>query len=196
MTVESGTRSRGFDAYLDQDLVAVEALRAHRETILKLVDALVQARNAGRWVFVFGNGGSGATASHSVADLTKGAVLGGGPALRAMSLVDNTPLLTAWSNDDSYSAAMARQLRSYGSEADVAIAISCSGNSPNVLEAVKVAHDLDMVTFGLCGFDGGELSRAVDHPIVIDAPLIQQVEDAHHVLMHMVSVLLHEDAKR
>lgn len=178
--------------YLRDDAEALRQIEAQQEVVLRLVDALVAAAEAGRWSFVVGNGGSSSTASHAVADLVKGTAVPDRPALRALCLSDSTPLLTAWGNDKAYAAVFAEQVRAYGRPGDVLVAISCSGNSPNVLEAVRVAREVGATTFGLCGWAGGDLRGMVDHPLVIDVPLIQQIEDAHMAVMHLVSVLVRQ----
>ncbi|MFA7295966.1 MAG: SIS domain-containing protein [Dehalococcoidia bacterium] len=179
-------------SYLRDDAEALRQIGAQQDVVLRLVDALDAGAGAGRWAFVVGNGGSSSTASHAVADLVKGTAVPGRPALRALCLSDSTPLLTAWGNDRAYSAVFAEQVRAYGRPGDVLVAISCSGNSPNVLQAVRAAHEVGVTTFGLCGWSGGDLRGLVEHPLVIDVPLIQQIEDAHLAVMHLVSVLLHQ----
>lgn len=180
------------DSYLRADIAALGLIAAQSAIVEQLVDALAGTAHTDHWVFVVGNGGSASTASHAVADLVKGTALAGHPRLRALCLADNMPLFSAWANDQEYAAAFAEQVVSYGTRGDVLVAISCSGRSPNVLHAVAVARTLGIATFGLCGFDGGELARMVDHAIVINAPVIQQVEDAHHVLLHAVSLLVRD----
>lgn len=167
--------------------------RLPRERIQAVLDELMRAYRDGRTVFVFGNGGSAATASHFACDLCKGTIAPGDrPRLRAVALTDSVPLLTAWGNDVDYAAVFAEQLRNLGQRGDVALAISGSGNSPNVLRGVEEARALGMVTIGLSGFRGGKLSSLVDVPLVVDNHDMLQIEDAHLVVCHAMTTWLRE----
>lgn len=167
--------------------------RLPRERIQAALDALLRAYRDERTVFTFGNGGSAATASHFACDLCKGTIPPGNrPRLRAVGLTDSVPLLTAWGNDADYSAVFAEQLRSLGRPGDVALAISGSGNSPNVLRGVEEARALGMATIGMSGFRGGTLASLVDVPLVVDNHDMLQIEDAHLVLCHAMTTWLRE----
>ena len=145
-----------------------DALRAvPLEPVAQLEALLIDARAEGRTVFVFGNGGSASTASHMVNDLSKGTQHAGAPAVRVVGLADNMALLTAWANDASYEDVFAEQLRALGRPGDIAIAITGSGNSPNVLLGLKTARALGMHTAGLLGFDGGRAREMVDVAVVV-----------------------------
>ena len=113
-----------------------------------------------------------------------------GPRVRALCLADNIPMVTAWANDESYDAIFAEQLKVYCDADDLVVAISGSGNSPNVLRAVEVAKESGATCFALCGFDGGQLARLAHHAIVIPAKHIQQVEDIHLLILHSASLLV------
>ena len=132
------------DCYTEapQDGAEVKSLRPDlpRPAVRPVVGARRNARARGRHVFVCGNGGSAATASHFVNDLNKGTNVAGKRRFRAVGLVDNTPLLMAWSNDTAYEHALAEQVVNFVEPGDVLVAISGSGNSPNVPRAVEVAH--------------------------------------------------------
>src|ERR1700676_94620 len=116
---------------------------------------LLRAYQDGKCVFIFGNGGSAALASHFACDLGKGTVIGnnGHKRFRVMALTDNVPLMTAWANDSCYEGIFAEQLQNLVAPGDVAFAISGSGNSPNILRALEVARDARANTVGLTGFD-------------------------------------------
>lgn len=144
----------------------------------------------GGTVFVLGNGGSAATASHLACDLAKGTRAGGAPTFKVLSLTDNVPLLTAWSNDDAYDCALAEQLASFVQPYDLVLAISASGNSPNVLRAVERANQSGARTVGLTGRTGGRLAQLVDVDVRVPSDSIEQVEDAHVVVAHSVCVAL------
>jgi len=137
-------------------------------------------------IFVIGNGGSAATSSHMATDLAKGVFHRGGPSIPIISLSDNTSLITAIGNDLGYEEIFSEQLRSLAHTNDLLICITASGNSPNILRAVKVAHQIGMKTIALTGFDGGKISQKVDIVLHAVSPkgLYGPVEDTHALLMH------------
>src|SRR5436189_5358112 len=122
-------------------------------------EALLACHRRGGTVFVLGNGGSAATASHFVCDLAKGTRTDGFPAFRVLSLTDNVPLMTAWANDTSYDRVFAEQLSALVRPGDVVVAISASGNSANVLAATRVARQLGTTTIAFTAQSGGRLGR-------------------------------------
>lgn len=142
-------------------------------------------QNARRVVFC-GNGGSAATASHLPADFQKNMFLDGGRPWECLSVVDSIPLLTAWGNDTDYANVFAGQVRCWLRPDDLLVAISGSGNSPNVLAAVEAAHDIGAVTIGLSGYGGGKLAQLARHNIVIHSNNMQMVEDVHMILGHVL----------
>jgi D-sedoheptulose 7-phosphate isomerase len=155
------------------------------DSIGELERELLRAYRDGRTVFTLGNGGSAATASHIVCDINKGIT---SPQLqkrfRVIALTDNVPSITAWANDCSYESIFSEQLLNLGAERDVVFAISGSGNSPNVLKALTVARDLNAITLGLAGFDGGRMRSLCDFCVVVPSYNMQIVEDLHHSIMH------------
>jgi D-sedoheptulose 7-phosphate isomerase len=153
-------------------------------------EVLLGCHRRGGTVFVLGNGGSAATASHFVCDLAKGTRTDGLPAFRVLSLTDNVPLMTAWANDTSYDRVFAEQLSALVRPGDVLVAISASGNSPNVLAATKVARQLGAATIALTGQSGGRLGRLAELAIRLPARSIAQVEDAHLAIAHSLCVAL------
>lgn len=162
------------------------------ETIAQVVDVLEEARVKGRSVFIFGNGGSAATASHFASDLAKGSICPGKPRVKAFALTDNMPLLSAWANDSAYENIFAEQLENFIEGGDIAIAISCSGNSANVLNGVKVAKAKGATAIGFIGFDGGKLKELVDIAVVVPSHNMEQVEDIHLLLGHVITTCLRE----
>lgn len=142
-------------------------------------------QNGRRAVFC-GNGGSAATASHLPADFQKNMYLHGGRPWECLSLVDSVPLLTAWSNDTEYANVFAGQARTWLRPGDLLIAISGSGNSPNILAAVEAAHDVGAVTLGWSGFGGGKLAGLAQHRVVVHSDNMQMVEDMHMVVGHLI----------
>ena len=151
-----------------------------------VVDVLLRAGEAENTIYIFGNGGSAATASHFGCDLAKRTIVAGQPRLRVLSLTDNNALMTALSNDIGYDQVFAKQLLPLVRPDDVVIGISGSGNSPNVLNAIAVANDAGATTVGFCGFDGGRLKAMVDLPIHIDCDDMAMVEDIHLMLEHAI----------
>ena len=148
-------------------------------------------RNRRRVVFC-GNGGSAATASHLPADFQKNMFLHGGTPWECLSLVDSVPLLTAWSNDTEYAEVFAGQARTWLRSDDLLVAVSGSGNSPNILAAVQAAHACGAVTLGWSGFDGGKLAQIAQHKIVVPKHNMQMVEDAHIVIGHLIYCALRD----
>lgn len=152
-----------------------------------IVEALRDAHDRDAMIFICGNGGSAATASHMVNDLVKApADASGCRPFRAISLTDCVPLMTALANDVDYSQAMARQLFALGRPGDLLVAISGSGNSPNVIEAVNVAREKGMKVIGLSGYQGGKLGPLSDIHLNVPCHCIAQVEDAHLIVEHAV----------
>ena len=170
--------------YLEDLRAALDALDLEQvQAARQLIGA---ARDQGRQVFLCGNGGSAATASHMANDLGKGASYGRDSRFRVIALTDNVSWMTALANDINYEAIFAEQLRNLGQAGDVLVAISGSGNSQNVLNAVEIAREKGMKTIGWTGFDGGKLAALADLAIVAGSHHMGRVEDVHTILMHLV----------
>ena len=150
------------------------------------IELLWDNYKARRRVVFCGNGGSAATASHLPADFQKNMFLIGGLPWECLSLVDSVPLLTAWSNDTAYAEVFAGQAKTWLRPGDLLVAISGSGNSPNILAAVEAAHDCGAITLGWSGFGGGRLAGLAQHNIVVQKHNMQMVEDAHIVIGHLI----------
>lgn len=153
---------------------------------------LREARDAGRHIFTCGNGGSASTASHFVCDIVKGASYQRDKRFRIMALTDSLATVTAYSNDVNYDCVFSEQLKNFAGAGDVLIAISGSGNSPNVVNAAEYARSVGCKTIGLTGRDGGKLGRAVDLNIQIPVQHMGRIEDAHLVICHMMAYELME----
>jgi D-sedoheptulose 7-phosphate isomerase len=164
--------------------------------ILRIVERLRVARDAGRTIFIAGNGGSAATASHWVNDLGKATKRSGRRPLRVMGLTDNVSWLTALANDEGYERAFSGQLENFVEPGDVLAVISASGNSPNVLNAVEAARAASAVTVGFVGFDGGKLRGLVDECLWVPTPqgAYGVVESAHTVACDIVTTCLIGDS--
>ena len=156
------------------------------EAVDAVVDVLMAANHAGQTVFICGNGGSAATATHFGCDLAKRPIVKGQPRFRVVALTDNNALMTALGNDIGYEAIFAEQLLPLVRKDDVVIGISGSGNSPNVLNAMKVGTEAGAITIGFCGYDGGKLKGLVDLPVHVQSFNMAMVEDVHLMLEHAI----------
>lgn len=169
--------------------------RLPASAIQEAIQMLHEARLARRKVLIMGNGGSASTASHFVCDLAKNTRVAGQPDFRVIGLADNMAIFSAYSNDEGYDNVFARQLGSLVEADDVVVAISTSGNSPNVLQAVRAANEAGARTIGFTGFDGGALSSLVALDVHVPSSRIEQVEDLHLVLQHLICSVLREMAQ-
>jgi D-sedoheptulose 7-phosphate isomerase len=156
----------------------------------QLTDALWNAYREDRAVYLLGNGGSAALASHCACDLGKGTITKGHRRFRVLALTDNVPLLTAWANDASYADIFAEQLRGFLRKDDVVLAFSASGNSPNVLNALTLAQEIGALTMGLTGFEGGKMKSLCELCVVIPSQNMQVIEDLHLSVTHSVFTAL------
>jgi D-sedoheptulose 7-phosphate isomerase len=156
------------------------------ESIDVVADTLVRAYVDGRMIYLFGNGGSAALASHFACDLGKGTVNGTGNRFRVLALTDSVPMITAWANDANYEEIFAEQLANFAKPHDIAFAISGSGNSPNVLRGLRKAKELGATTVGLTGFSGGKLKDLCDVCVIIPSDNMQVIEDLHLCVAHAV----------
>ena len=165
----------------------------------EIIQAIEQAQKERRQVFVIGNGGSAATASHMMNDLCKGTLGHKGdapwPRLRVIALTDNVSLMTAWANDTDYDRIFSEPLKNLAQRGDLLIAISASGNSPNIIAAVEAAKHLGVKVIGLAGFGGGKLSKLADVSFVVASDEYGPVEDAHMILDHIITGYLYEKLK-
>jgi D-sedoheptulose 7-phosphate isomerase len=150
----------------------------------RVADVLLQAHENGRGVYLFGNGGSAALASHLACDLGKGTVNGHPKRFRVIAFTDNVPLMTAWANDARYEDIFAEQLKNFVRPRDVVFAISGSGNSPNVLNALRVARREGAINIGLTGFHGGLLRGLCDICMIVPSDNMQVIEDLHLSIAH------------
>jgi D-sedoheptulose 7-phosphate isomerase len=176
------------EAYLDGIIATLERLPVER--ITDVIEAIEKARISGKTIFTFGNGGSAATASHFASDLSKGATCEGKPRIKAFALTENVSLLSAWANDTSYNNIFAEQLENVVEPGDIAIGISGSGNSPNVLNGAKLAKNKGAITIGFVGFDGGKLKELVEVAVIVPNHNMEQVEDIHLLLEHVITTCL------
>lgn len=164
------------------------------DQVRQVISLFDSAREAGNTIFVCGNGGSAASASHFVCDVLKGASFGKSKKFRIMSLNDNFPTLTAYANDVGYDVIFAEQLKNFAKPGDVFLAISGSGNSPNVLKGMEAANEIGCRTIAFTGRDGGKLGPMAQLHIHIANPHMGRIEDAHMIMCHMVAYHFMEEA--
>lgn len=180
-------------------LQAVSAHLAHMdlEAIGRVFDLLRSARDRGSTIYVAGNGGSAATATHWANDLGKAAKRSGQTPIRVFCLSDNVSWLTALANDEGYERVFSGQMENFARQEDVLVVISASGNSQNLVRAVELAKERKAHTIGFLGFDGGVLKDMVDEHVWVPTEIgaYEQVEDCHMSLCHILTKCLAEDRK-
>jgi len=179
--------ARGYCAHLS-DLLG----RLDYEAVDKVAGLFEQARQDGRTIFFLGNGGSAATASHFVCDLGKGTKTGSRP-FKAVGFADNVATMTAYANDEAYERVFSRQLENFLEAGDLVVCISASGNSPNLIQALKLARERQAVTISLLGFDGGAMKALSDHVVLVATAKGEYgpVEDIHMILDHIITTYLY-----
>jgi D-sedoheptulose 7-phosphate isomerase len=152
----------------------------------KAIKLITKAYTNHKQIILIGNGGSASTASHITCDLSKSTIKPDHPRLKVFCLSDNIPLITAWSNDTHYDNIFSEQLLNIINKGDVVIAFSGSGNSPNVIKAIDTANKAGGITIGLSGFKGGKLSTMVACSIIVNSNNMQQIEDIHLIIGHII----------
>ncbi len=171
-------------AYRDNLIQTIQTIDAAK--VGQAIEWFREARQQGKAIFVAGNGGSAATASHFVCDMLKGASLGKPSRFRIQALHDSMPTLTAYANDLHYQDAAVEQLKNFASPGDIYMAISGSGNSPNVIRAMEYANSTGCRTLALTGRDGGKLGPLAQLNIQVPEQHMGRIEDAHHIICHMI----------
>ena len=174
------------EKFLQDSKKSIDSLIENNDKISEMINLLQDIRNNKKNVFVIGNGGSSSTASHFVCDLLKTSMNEKQPRFRAQCFTDNTPVMTAWSNDVSYEDIFSEQLKNFAEQGDILIAISCSGNSPNILKAVDEAKRREIKTIGLTG-QSGKLCDMSDLSIKVPSDNILLIEGVHSVLLHYIT---------
>ena len=183
------SQARSFaERYLAELKSVLDATPA--EDVARFLDVLTRAHRESSQVFIVGNGGSAATASHMANDLVWGLARKGARPMHAIALTDNVALMTAIANDDGYGAMFVHQLEALGRRGDVLIAISGSGRSENVVRAIERARAMGMVTIGILGMDGGPARALVDVAVVVPSNDYGPIEDVHMALDHLALAFL------
>jgi D-sedoheptulose 7-phosphate isomerase len=194
MTIMLGTT---LDARAFLERIGQELLRIDPTEVQALADAVYDCYLRDRFVFVIGNGGSGSNASHFCEDIGKGTLTRadfeneGKKRVRILSLTDNTPYILAWGNDEGFDRVFVEQLKNLGGAGDLLVAISGSGNSPNVLRAVDWANRHGLKTFGCTGYSGGKLRTLAQHNLHVPLDDMGIVETIHLAAFHWVVDDLH-----
>jgi D-sedoheptulose 7-phosphate isomerase len=178
--------------YIDELKMTLDGLP--RDRIQQVIEILHEARLDHQQVFIMGNGGSASTASHFVCDLGKNTRVKGVPNFRVMGLTDNMALFSALANDDGYENVFADQLASHVRPGDIVIGISTSGNSTNVINAIRLANSVEAKTIGFTGFNSGRLGSMVQVDLHVPSDSIEHVEDVHLMLEHLITRSLREHA--
>jgi D-sedoheptulose 7-phosphate isomerase len=176
------------NTYFNKVVAAIEKMPL--ATIGQIVDVLLGAYESSCMIYLFGNGGSAALASHFACDLGKGATNGSAKRFQVLAFTDNVPLMTAWANDTRYEDIFAEQLMNFVRPNDIAFAISGSGKSPNVLKALRVARREGAFTIGLTGFQGGDMKELCDLCMIIPSDNMQVIEDLHLSVAHAIFTAL------
>lgn len=180
--------------YKSELIQALETIELSK--VGEVIEILKRARDEGRRIFVCGNGGSASTASHFATDLVKGASFGRSTRFRVMALTDSLPTITAYSNDVSYECVFVEQMKNFAEPGDILVAISSSGNSPNVLRAVEYANALGCRTIALTGRDGGQLGPLAQLDVRVAHPHTGRIEDLHVIVLHMIGYYFMEEEHR
>ncbi len=184
------THMRRLISYIDSLSQALQVIPA--AALVEIEQLLWETYQRDGCIITCGNGGSASTATHLACDLAKWTITVGQPRLRALALTDNVALMTAWSNDTAYDSVFVEQLKTHYRPGDTVLAISGSGNSPNVLRAIEWANEQDAPTIGLTGFDGGKLVGLARSSVVVPSHFMPEVEDLHSAICHGLAVSLGE----
>ena len=178
------------EMYRQQVLEAIDAIDL--QLVEQAIEWFREARAQGRMIFIAGNGGSAATASHLVCDLVKDVSYGRQLRFRAIALQDAIATATAYSNDVHFEEGIAEQLRNFARPGDLYVALSGSGNSMNLVKGLEYANAAGLRTLALTGRDGGKLGAAAQLNIQVSVPHMGRIQDAHHIVCHMISYAFSE----
>lgn len=187
-------RENFINEYLSDVIRTLEEIKENNADFFdKLATIFIEARADNRKIFFCGNGGSASTASHFTSDLAKGTIVEGVPRFKVLSLADNIPQMLAWGNDSCYEDIFIEQLKNLMEPGDVVVGISGSGNSENVLRAIRYANENDGTTVGITGFDGGKIKDMVDLCLIAPVHNMQKTEDIHMLVDHLTTLMIKEE---
>ena len=189
--------TRGTSGYVRDYFDTLKSLldEVRPEELERVIDLCVEAYHNNRRLVLCGNGGSGATASHLVCDLSKNIYLEGGKPFEVVALTDSPSVLLAWGNDTAFDNVFAGQARTWLRPGDLLLAISGSGNSPNIVRVVEVANEIGAITIGFSGYGGGKLAELAQVSVYTNQRNMQQVEDLHMIWGHVVFSALRDRIK-
>lgn len=173
-------------SFIDEQQSCMTFLKSNSHQINDITNQLLKGRNKGKNIFVFGNGGSGSTASHFVSDLLKTAITKKEKRFKSISLTDNIPVILAWSNDVSYDDIFIEQLRNHFSKGDILISFSGSGNSKNIIKALKFGKDNGGYCIGFTGKSGGKMNEFCDICLKIPSQDMLTIESQHVMICHCI----------
>lgn len=165
------------------------------EKLEEIIDVMYRAYSEDRQIFLMGNGGGAATSVHFTCDLAKTAIVPGRRRIRAISLVDNISLVTAWANDTNYTNIFGEQLVNYARPGDLVIGFTASGMSVNIVNAIALANEAGCETIAFVGFDGGTVKQIANHVLHIKSNSYQHIEDVHLLLAHVITNALQDRAR-
>lgn len=186
MAIEPVQLARLFQTRISESIAAKQELQEDLAGCIQVAELLIQAYQRGGKMLLFGNGGSAADAQHIAAEFV-GRFYRERRALPAVALTVNTSTLTAIGNDYSFASVFARQVEAFGTPGDVAVGLSTSGNAHNVIEGVRAARRVGLVTVGLTGRGGGRLAHEVDHPVRIPSSDTARIQEVHILIGHLWS---------
>jgi len=173
-------------SYIDEQQRCMTLLKSNSDKINDICNQLLNARNKRKNIFVFGNGGSGSTASHFVSDLLKTAIVKKEKRFKAMSLTDNIPVILAWSNDVSYDDIFIEQLKNHFSKGDILIGFSGSGNSKNIIKSLKFGKENNAYCIGFTGKSGGKMNKFCDICLKVPSQDMLTIESQHVMICHCI----------
>ena len=173
-------------SFLKKEKECTEQILTKHKEINQITNILLKARDSGKTIFTIGNGGSGSTASHFVSDLLKTSITKGNKRFKSISLVDNIPVTLAWSNDVSYDDIFEQQLKNYLTDGDVLVAFSGSGNSKNILKALKFASKFNVTCIGFSGKTGGKMKKFCKICFKIPSDDMLLIESQHVMICHCI----------
>ena len=173
-------------SFFMEQLKCIEKLSKQKNQTEKIINLLIKKRDTGKKIFTIGNGGSASTASHFVSDLLKTSITKKNKRFKAISLVDNLPVILAWANDSSYSNIFLEQLKNLVSKGDVVIAFSGSGKSENVVKALRFAKKNGAICLGFTGMNGGYFPKLCDICCVVRSNDMLIIESTHVILCHFI----------
>ena len=177
-------------SFFMEQLECIEKLSKQENQIEGIINLLIKKRDAGNKIFTVGNGGSASTASHFVSDLLKTAITKKNKRFKAISLVDNLPVILAWANDTSYDDIFVQQLKNLISKNDVVIAFSGSGKSENVVKALRFAKKNGAVCLGFTGMNGGYFPKLCDICCTVPSNDMLIIESTHVILCHCITAAI------